>query len=346
MNLLELEENKLKEIKKELIEGGVIFEKNKITQYDDKFFETVKLSNSLIKYFLYFSLGVYIVINIIGTVMSIIYAQNYSLDIVGILAGLFAICFIVYAIFRNINTNKKKEEFPIFIKGENFIFNFSDGITETLNLFYALPYESVQKIEFIIHGINKRQLFGSVSFTFQVMDYTVNHSLRYTNLTAIEKALTAKFPTLLNKLIIDGKGNNEIIKRKQKLKTSIIALALLAVSVSLIIVPRLLDFNSAALIIAGVILITAAIHLFVSSYLYTYFLNQGMILACVFIIIGFCVPVLIVEISEISIINYIKQDPEILLATIFGIIGLCLYVYIGIVTVSKLNYILHKKYGK
>ncbi|MDE5990446.1 MAG: hypothetical protein K2H36_02555, partial [Clostridia bacterium] len=141
MDLLELEENKLNEVKKILIADGTIFEKKNITKYDAKFFETVTLSNALIKFFLFFSLSVYAVINLIGLVLSIIYDPNSSLDIIGTLIGLFAICLIISAIFRNINTNKKKEEFPIFITGENFIFNFTDGVVETPKLFYTLPYD-------------------------------------------------------------------------------------------------------------------------------------------------------------------------------------------------------------
>ncbi|MDE7079283.1 MAG: hypothetical protein K2O95_04120, partial [Clostridia bacterium] len=68
MDLLELEENKLNEVKKILIADGTIFEKKNITKYDAKFFETVTLSNALIKFFLFFSLSVYAVINLIGLV--------------------------------------------------------------------------------------------------------------------------------------------------------------------------------------------------------------------------------------------------------------------------------------
>ena len=53
MNLLELEENKLNEVKKILIADGTICEKNNIKDYDAKFFESVTLSNTLIKFFLF-----------------------------------------------------------------------------------------------------------------------------------------------------------------------------------------------------------------------------------------------------------------------------------------------------
>ncbi len=345
MDLLELEENKLNEVKKILIADGTIFEKNNITKYDAKFFETVTLSNTLIKFFLFFSLSVYAVINLIGLVLSIIYDPNFSLDLIGTLVGLFAICFIVSAIFSNINTNKKKEEFPIFIAGENFIFNFTDGVVETSKLFYTLPCDSVQKIEFIIHGLKNKQLFGSVTFTFKVLDYTVTHSLRYTNLTAIENFIKSKLPSLLDNLIIDGKANNdiEVTKKNQVFKNSLISLAILIVGIMLIVVPYLLNFKSLALTISCVILILTSVIVFLSSYLYTHFLVQGSVISSVFIIIGFCIPMLIIECSKISIINYIIQNPQILMMTIFGIIGLCLYVYIVIINISKIHYILHKK---
>ncbi|MBD5100005.1 MAG: hypothetical protein HDT29_01710 [Clostridiales bacterium] len=344
MNLLELEENKLKEVKKILIEEGTIFEKSNIKKYDAKFFETVTLSNTLIKFFLFFSLGLYVVINLIGMIISIIFDSSFSIDIIGTLVGLFAISFIVYAIFSNINTNKKKEEFPIFIIGENFIFNFTDGVVETSKVFYTLPYDSVQKIEFVIHSLRKNQLFGSVTFTFEVLDYTVTHSLRYTNLTAIENFIKGKLPSLLDKLIVDGKSNIDIetTNNNQILKNSLISLAILIVAITSIIVPYLLNFKSLALTISCVILILTSVIIFFSSYLYTHFLVQGIIISSVFIIIGFCVPMLIIERSQISIINYIIQNPQILMTTIFGIIGLCLYAYIVIININKIHYMIHK----
>ena len=340
MDLLELEENELKEIKQTLIADGTVFEKKKITEYDAKFFETVTLSNYAIKFFLFISLGVYAAINLSALIASMIYRGNFSGDIIGILIGLAVICLIVSAIFSNVNTNRKKEKFPIFIKGESFIFNFSDGVTETLNLFYSLPYESVQKIEFVIYGIKKKQLFGSVTFTFKVLDYTVTHTIRYTNLTAIKDNLKIRFPELLDKLIIDGNGN-EKTKNRPKLKNHLISLAILAAAVSLIAVPRLLNFNSIALTISGALLILTAIIVFLSCYINL--LNQGIIISSVFIIIGFCVPLLIIEFSKTPIFDYIIRDPEILMPTIFGIIGLCLYVYILITNVNKIHYIIKKK---
>ncbi len=345
MDLLELEERKLKEVKAELIADGTVFEKNKITKYDAKFFETVTLSNTLIKFFLFFSLSLYAAINLAGLTLSIIYEPDLSIDIIGTLVGLFIVCFIVYAIFRNINTNKKKEEFPIFIVGENFIFNFSDGVVETPKLFYTLSYESVEKIEFIIHGVKKKQLFGSVTFTFKVLDYTVTHALRYTNLTAIENFIKSNLPALLHKLVVDGKAVKNIKKNKNNklIKNSLISLAILIIGIALFVVPYLLNFKSLALIVSCVILILTSLLVFFSSYLYTHFLVQGIVISSIFIIIGFCVPMLVIECSDVSIIDYIIQDPQILMATIFGIIGLCLYAYILKIYISRIHYILCKR---
>lgn len=342
MNLLELEEQELNEVKKILIENGTIFKKTKINQYDAKFFETVTLTNTLIKFFLFFSLGVYMVLNLIGIIVSIVFDPNISIDIIGTLVGIFAICFIVFSIFSNINTNKKKEEFPIFIQGENFIFNFSDGRIESSNLFYTLPYESIQKIEFIIHSLKKDQIFGSATFTFKVLDYTITYSLRYTNLTILEETIKNKFPTLLDQLSIDGKANKRInlTKNHQKLKNSLISLAVFLVGISFIVVPYFLNFKSLALLVSGIILILSSIVVFLSSYIYTYFLNQGIIISSVFILIGFCLPIFIIEHSHHSILSYVIQNPSIVMPTIFGIIGFCLYIYIIIINLSKILYIL------
>lgn len=344
MNLLELEENKLNEVKKILIADGTICEKNNIKEYDAKFFESVTLSNTLIKFLLFFSLSLYVVINLIGLVISIIYDPNFSIDLIGTIIGLFAICLIVSAIFSNINTNKKKEECPIFIKDENFIFNFTDGVAKTSKLFYTLPYDSVQKIEFIIHGLKRNQLFGSVTFTFKVLDYTVTHSLRYTSLTAVENFIKSALPCLLDKLIVDGKANEDIdiTPKNHVLKNSIISLAILIVAITSIVVSYSLNFKSLALTISCAVLILTSVIVFFSSYLYTHFLVQGIIISSVFIIIGFCAPMLIIECSKISILNYIIQNPQILMTTIFGIIGLCLYIYIVIINISKIRYIVNK----
>ncbi len=345
MDIFELEEDKLNEVKKTLIADGTIYEKNKINKYDAKFFETVTLSNTLIKFFLFFSLSLYAVINLAGLVLSIIYDPNSSIDLFGTLIGLFVICFIVFAIFSNINTNKKKEEFPIFINDENFIFNFCDGVVETPTLFFNLKYDSLQKIECIIHSLKKNQLYGSVTFTFKVLDYTVSHSLRYTNLTEIKDFLKSNLPSLLDKLVVDGKSNTDIqvTKKNQVLKNSLTSLALLIIAVALIVVPYLLNFKSLALTISCAILILTSLIVFLSSYLYTHSLVQGIIISSVFIIIGVCVPMLIIEMSNLSILNYIIQNPQILMTTIFGIIGLCLYTYIVIINISKIHYMISKK---
>lgn len=338
MDLLNLPEKEINDIKKQFIEKGIVFERKKINSFNAKYFETVTISNTLIKFFLFFSMSIYILINLAGIITSFI--NNTSKDPIGILIGLFVICFIGFAIFSNINTNKKKEENTLYIKEDNFIFNFSDGAVETPNLFYSLPYDSIKKIEFIIHRIKKGQIYGGVTFTFNVLGYNVYHIIRYTNLSEIEKYIKSKFPTLMNYLVVDGKGikEREIVKDRQNVKYNLISLAILVVSILLIAIPYALNYNSVALIISAIILFITAIIGFLSGFLYTYHLVQGEIISGVFIIIGICVPLLVVEMRGISLFDYILQDTEILLPTFFGIIGLCMYAYIIAIIIGKIIY--------
>lgn len=345
MNLLDLPEEKFKEVKKQLLESGMVFEKKKINSYDSKFFETVTISNTLIKFFLFFSLSLYVLINVVALVLAIINNPNFSGDIIGTIVGLFVICIIVSAMFSNINTNKKKEEFPIYVKGDNFIFNFSDGVVATPNLFYTLPYENIKKVEFLIHKLSKKQLFGSVTFTFNVLDYEVTHTIRFTNLTKIEQLIKSKFPSLLNKLIVDGKSNrySEPIKNKQKPKYILISFAVFIVSILLIVIPYLLNYHSVGLIISGVLLFITSIIVFLSYYIYTFYLIQGTLISSAFILMGFCMPLIVVERSGISFYNYFINNPQVFMPTIMGIIGLCAYTYIVIIIIGKIHYLLESK---
>lgn len=154
-----------------------------------------------------------------------------------------------------------------------------------------------------------------------------------------------KFPSLLNILIIDGKRKNhhEIIKNKQMPISLLTSLALFIVSMLLMIVPYLFNHYSLALGISSVILIITALIIFLSPFLYTYHLIQGTIISSVFIMMGFCVPLFIIEHSNKSFIEYIIQNNEILLLTIFGIVGVGIYMYIISIIIGKLHFILKKK---
>lgn len=337
--LTNLSEAEFNEAKKHLLEKKIIVECKKINNFDIKFFEVVTISNTLIKFFLFFCMGLYLLINLVGIVLSII---NYaSVDLISDMIALFAICFIVFAIFNNINTNKKKEENILFIKDNNMIFNFCDGVVETPKLFYVLPFESVKSIEFIIHKLKKGQIFGGVTFTFDVDGYDVEHIIRFTNLSKIEDYIRTKFPSLISCLIIDGKGEkaaSESVQRKLKLKSNLISLATLAASLLLLFIPYALNFHSLALTLSAVILFITAIFGFLSNFLYTYHLAPGLLFSGIFIIMGFLVPLLVIEIDGTTLWDYILRDNEILLPTVFGIIGLCLYAYNVIIIFGKIIY--------
>lgn len=346
MNVFDLSEEEIRKYKKSLMESGIVFEQKKISGYDTKYYETVTISNVLIKFFLFFSLGLYAIINLVGVVLSIVNNSSNLTNPIVTVAGIFVICFIIFAIFNNINTNKKKETSVIYVNGNDFIFNFNDGVTETPNLYYVLPVDSIKKIEFIIHGLKKGQLFGSVTFTFGVLEYEVTHAIRFTNLTAIRQLTESKFSQLLDNLFIDGKRgeSNEKIKNTQKPKCILTAIALFIVALLLIILPYLLNYNNIALTVAGAILIVTAFIVFLSPYLYTYHLVQGAIVSGVFIIMGIFIPLFIITNSGLPFAEYIIQNNEILLTTIFGIIGLCMYAYIIILIIGKLRFIVNKKY--
>lgn len=181
-----------------------------------------------------------------------------------------------------------------------------------------------------------------------MLDYTVTHSLRYTNLTLIEELIESKFPTLLNVLFIDRKTKNEIkvIKNNKKLKNISLSLTLIIIAISLIVIPYILNFDCLALTISGITLIISAVMIFLSSYLYTNFLVQGIIVSNIFIILGFFMPLLIIKLSNLSTTYYIIQNPQILMVTIFGVIGLCLYAYSTKIFISKIHYMLNKKFHK
>ncbi len=342
MDITDLTEEQLREVKNQLIEKEMIFESKGISRSDAKFFETVTVSNALIKFFLFFGMGIYILINLAGMTVSFL---NHTLkNPIGNLVGLFAICFIVFAIFGNVNTNKKKEERPVFIKGNNFIFNFNDMVVETPDLFYSLPYDSLVRWEFIIHKLKKGEIFGGVSFTFRVSDYEVHHAIRYTNLSEIEAFIKNKFPDLMRCLVIDGKGKDcEPVKSNRKLKYGLLSLALSVASLLLTVIPYELNYRSIALNLSAIILFITAILTFLSILLCACHLIQGTIISCVFILMGFCVPLLVIEISGISIFEYVSLNSEILLPTFFGIVGLCLYAYIVVILFGKLKYKIKNK---
>ena len=345
MNLLNLPETEFATVKKQLLDQGLVFESKKITDYQAKYFETVTISNTLIKFFMFFSLAVYVLVNLAGLVITFIYNPSNGGTQLGTLVGVGAICLIVAAIFLNINTNVKKEEYPIYLKNRHFIFNFSNGVVETPTLFYNLPIDHLTQIEFVVHKLSKKQILGSVKFTFKLLDYEVVHALRYTNLTAIEDYLARNLPNLLHLIICDGKRRTDQkpMQKPARGKNYLIGAAVLLSGVLLLVLPGCLHYYRLALIIAGAILTLTALLILLSGWLYVGDCVPGLIISSIFIIIGVCVPWFIWETSGLSLLDYVIQDPQILLPTIFGIIGLCLYTHLVVIIVGKLCYCVQRR---
>ncbi len=345
MNLLELSESEIKDFKKKLIKEGTIFEKSEISSYDAKFFEAVTISKVVIKFLLFFSIALYVLINIGGIVLSIVYG---CFNLMGIIAPIIAVCFvcfITFVIFGSINTNKKKKENVVYVIDDNFIFNFSDGVVEKSKLFYKLNYDSIQRIEYVIYGSKNKQIFGSVNFIFNVQGVDVKHYINYTNLTEINQIIDDKFPIVKNKLIVDGKAKNDdlVLKKTKSSKYMLLSVAFLVASILLIAVPIVFNYYSYALIISGAILAVVCLLVFVSPYFYTCHLVQGLILSSIFMIIGYCLPLLIIELSGVSFLMFIAINNSVLLPTFFGNIGLCLFVYLIFMMLSKFVYKLKNK---
>ena len=51
MNILDLTEKESQELKKSLMEHGIVFEKKDIRTYESKYFEAITISNIIIKFF-------------------------------------------------------------------------------------------------------------------------------------------------------------------------------------------------------------------------------------------------------------------------------------------------------
>ena len=95
MELSELPEKEFDKVKETLITQGTIFEIKKVKDYDVKYFEIVTLSNILIKLFLFISLGLYAVINLIGIILSIVYNSYNLINPIETIVAVFIICFII-----------------------------------------------------------------------------------------------------------------------------------------------------------------------------------------------------------------------------------------------------------
>lgn len=344
MNILDLSENEIEKIKKQLTENGSIIKKTKISDCDAKFSDAVVLSAVLLKRFIYVSIALYVALIVFGFVLSFVY-KTYNNVNLSVIAAVFVICFITVAIFNNVNSDKKKETHAVYIKEGNFIFNFCNGVAETPDLFYVLSYTTVKQIDVLIYGIKKEHIYGKVTFVFDLPNCEVTHTVAYTDFTTIETYIKNNFPSLTEKITVDDKNKSYCDRtvKKTEITNTILAWACFAASALFIIVPLAMNYRNPAVIIAGVILLLTSAVIFVSKYVYTN-LEQGALISGIFIIIGYCVPLFFILQSELTLLQCLAQNVEILLPTMLGNIGLCLYVYILCITVGKIRFKL--KYRK
>lgn len=344
MNVTDLSENDIEQIKKLSIENGNIIKKSRISSYDVKFSDVVVLSAKLIKFFIYLSIVLYVAFNIFGLVLSIVYDTFNTVNLFGIIVAIFVISFITIAIFNNVNTNKKKETNTIYIKDGNFIFNYCNDIVDTPDLFYILPYGNIKQLDVLIYGIKKEKLYAKVTFIFDLFGYDVAHTVLYANFTDIKSFIAEKFPSLMSKINVDNKKKSyyDKMNKKTEVRNFVFAAVCLAASVMITVIPLLLNYFNLALIIAGAVLFLTSVIIFISKFIYTN-LEQGTLISGVFIIIGYCVPLFIVFDSEMPFLQCIAQDTEILLPTMLGNIGIALYLYIISITVGKIHFKLKYK---
>lgn len=345
MNILNLSEKEFEKVKNQLIKEGNIINKPKISQYDEKFFQVVTTSMILVKFVIFFSFFLYALLNLLGIVLSVIYKNFNIISSVIQIIVCVAVLLVCYVIFGNINVNKKTEKESIYLYNDNFIFNFSNGIVETPNLFWSLSCENLHKIEIIVYGTRKKQVYGRVIFIFTVLNYRVTHTINYANITEIKNCIANKYPTLFSKIVIDGKSKRfkESTKDNPKGKTILCAFGCLIASISFFVIPLCFNYFNLALVITGSVLLLTSGMLFLSLSLYAYHLVQGLILCSFFIIIGYCIPLFIIMNSRFPFLEYIASNHLLLLITFFGNIGFCLYLYCIVLLLNKINYLIKSK---
>lgn len=326
MNIKNLSEEESGKIKKQLTDASFIVTKNKISAYDEKFFDVVTADRFIVKFCLFFGIGLYVLLNVLGIVLSIRYNTFNAVSIVAPAIVCAVVIIISLSIFKNVNTDKKSEKNVMYIVGGNFVFNFNNGVVETPNLFYSLPCDSLLKIEFVIHRLIKAQLYGSVTFTFAVSGCEVTHTIPTANLSQIEDVLKAKFPELLSLLIVDGKNNkNETVIKNANGKYLALSFGLAVIGVLLFVAPYIFSVNFVSLRVFGVLFFVSALAVLLSPFLYVKHFVQGMILSLAFMAIGYLLPLILIENSGIAFLQYLAGNVLVLLPTFFGNIGLCLY---------------------
>lgn len=347
MNILNLPEKEIDEIKNRLLTYGLIVEKNRISKYDQKFFEIVTLTKRVVKFFLFFSLALYIALNIFCIALSVYYKSFNAVSLVAPIAVSVVVFIITFAIFGNINTNKKTEENVMYVIGDKFVFNFSDGVTETPRLFYSLSYDCVVKIEFTVDKLKKSRLFGRAVFTFLVEGYEVTHTVHTADLSQIEQVLNAKFPSLTDKLIVDGRNkDNVLVTKTNNAKYFALSFGLAVGSVLSFVLPRVFNVDFITFKVLGAIFAVTAIAVFASPFICLCSSVRGLIVSAVFVAIGYLVPTIIFEIDGSPILQALANGNLILLPTFFGNIGLCLYASVLAQITGKIIYIIKSKKGR
>lgn len=342
MNINELSEKDFKKVKEQLIEKGNLVKQNSVKNYEAMFSEVVTLSSVVLKFFIFFSLALYLVFNVFGIVLAVKY-NTIKGNLIEIVIGLLVVTFITIAIFTNINTNKKKKNYVLYVKDGNFIFNFYDAVVVS-QFYYILPYESIKQIDFLIYGAKKENLFGKITLVFSVLNYEVVHIIPYTNLTKIKDFLKRQYPSLTDKINIDNKKNSyyDKINKAEQVRNNIFLMACFLLSVMLVCVPLMFNYFNLSLIIAAVILFITSLIMFISKYIYTN-LEKGVLISSVFIIFGYCLPLFFIFNSKLTFLHFISQNVEVLMPTILGNIGVCLYLYIICITISKICFKLKYK---
>ncbi len=332
----------LEQSKEEFITKGMLIEQSNMNNYDKKFFQNVTPSIKIVKLVLFLSLLIYVLINILGVVLSITYHTFSIATFLGQTIGCLTVLLLCFVIFRSINTNRNIERETLYISKDTFLFNYNNGIVPSPNLFYCLSYEYLQKIEFEVYGKRKKQVFGRVIFTFKVLDCQIKHYIHYVNLTEIKNYITSRYSALNTKLVVDGKGETSEDMPKNK-RSFLYSLVCLLLSTLCFVLPFALEKYNASFVIAGVVLLFTTILIFLSRFLYFYHFIQGIILCSIFVIIGFCIPLFVFFESGLSLLEFIASNSLLLLIMFFGNIGIVFYGYCIGFYVNKISHLIRNR---
>lgn len=340
-NILELSQTEAERVKNALMQDGMLVKCARIKGYDAKFSQTVLSSVVALKLYLYAGFALYAALNLFGLIASVVYKTYNLVTIIAQPMVCVIVLFVCVAIFKNINTNKKTEKETLYIVDGGFMFNYNNGVVATPDLYYCLAFENLRKIEFEIYGSKKGQVYGKATFTFGVYGYQVTHVVNAANLTEIEDCLSNLCPSALDVLVVDGCSRKlGSPSSRGNVKVYLYSACCLAASVLITVVPLALNYRNLSLIIAGVLLALTAVVVFASRFLYTQGFAQGAVLGCVFILVGYCVPLFIMLRGGKPFMTCIASNSLLLLVTFFGNIGLSIYLSVITVNLNKLSYLI------